>query len=281
MPDSALPKLLVSQSDAKKKIAEQISKGRRIQESSTLVPFGHPDNREQLTKAKADAEKWVQYTIDLLRSLFSDPSIAAEFGYLRYRPPSFGLPAKHFNEWMEKRIVSLESIEDRIDLYLPIENETKVPAAPTKPSSRDIFIVHGHDGGAKNEVARFLQSLDLNPIILHEKPNKGHTIIEKVEAHSNVGFAVVLLTPDDTGYPKGKPAKKKHRARQNVVLELGYFIGKLGRKRVAALVKGAVELPSDFSGVLYISMDRRGAWRSDLASEINEAGIDVDLNKIL
>jgi predicted nucleotide-binding protein len=97
----------------------------------------------------------------------------------------------------------------------------------------------------KESVARFLEKLDLRPIILHEQPNKGRTVIEKFEAHSDVGFAVVLLTPDDVGGLASSPDKLSRRARQNVILELGYFIGKLGRAKVCALYKEGVEIPSD------------------------------------
>jgi predicted nucleotide-binding protein len=97
--------------------------------------------------------------------------------------------------------------------------------------SRKIFIVHGHDNEAKVEVARFLERVGFEAIILHEQANRGRTIIEKVEMHSDVGFAVVLLTPDDEGGKRGNSTRP--RARQNVVLELGYFIGRLGRDRVA------------------------------------------------
>ena len=141
---------------------------------------------------------------------------------------------------------------------------------------RDVFVVHGHDEGTKETVARFIGKLGLKAIILHEQPDAGRTIIEKFEHYSNVGFAVVLITPDDTGGPKGKPKAAKLRARQNVVFELGYFIGKLGRKRVRALCKGEVEIPSDYQGVLYILMDSAGAWREKLATEIKATGIDVN-----
>jgi predicted nucleotide-binding protein len=141
---------------------------------------------------------------------------------------------------------------------------------------RAVFVVHGHDEAMKQSVARFLEKLDLKPIILHEQANKGRTIIEKFEAHSSeVGFAVVLLSPDDVGGPKD--GEMKPRARQNVVLELGYFIGKLGRGKVCALHTGDVELPSDLHGVLWLSYE--GDWRLKLAKEIKEADIDVDLNK--
>jgi hypothetical protein len=116
------------------------------------------------------------------------------------------------------------------------------------PAARKVFIVHGHDEGARESVARFLEQLDFDPIILHEQANQGRTIIEKIEAHGDVGFAVVLLTPDDIGSVQG--GDPLPRARQNVLLELGYFIGRLGRARVCALKRGDVEVPSDFGGVV-------------------------------
>jgi predicted nucleotide-binding protein len=145
-----------------------------------------------------------------------------------------------------------------------------------KSYSRDIFLVHGHDNAIKESAARFLEKLDLHPIILHEQPNKGRTVIEKFEAHSDVGFAVVLLTPDDVC--RESPEQITRRARQNVILELGYFIGKLSRARVCALYREGVELPSDIHGVLYIPYDEGNGWRLQLAKEIRAAGITVDLN---
>jgi predicted nucleotide-binding protein len=148
-----------------------------------------------------------------------------------------------------------------------------------KPNSRDVFLVHGHDETVKETVARFLEKLDLNPVILHERPNQGKTVIEKFEAHSDVGFAVVLLTPDDVGALASSPEKLNSRARQNVILELGYFIGKLSRARVCALYREGVEIPSDIHGVLYVPYDEGGGWRLKLANEIRAAGISVDMNR--
>lgn len=147
--------------------------------------------------------------------------------------------------------------------------------------SRRVFVVHGHDDGAKEAVAHYLSKLELNPIVLHEQPNRGRTIIEKFEAHADVAFAVVLFTPDDFGYPAGKSDEAKPRARQNVVLELGFFMAALGRDRVCVLYKSGVEVPSDYSGVLYHAMDDGGAWRFSLAREMQAAGLKVDLNKAL
>lgn len=112
---------------------------------------------------------------------------------------------------------------------------------PPLSQSKKVFVVHGHDEGAREAVARFLERIGFEAVILHEKANEGRTVIEKVEAHSDVGFAVVLLTPDDEGCVKG--GKLQPRARQNVLLELGYFIGKLTRKRVCTLKGGRVGNP--------------------------------------
>ena len=145
-------------------------------------------------------------------------------------------------------------------------------------SGSKVFLVHGHDESARETTARFLEKLKLEPIILHEQPNAGRTIIEKVERYAEVAFAVVLLTPDDVGGLNSAPQMLKPRARQNVILELGYFLGRLGRSHVAALLKGDVEKPSDYDGVLYLRMDDAGAWKILLARELKTAGLNIDLN---
>lgn len=147
-------------------------------------------------------------------------------------------------------------------------------------NSNQIFIVHGHDEAAKVSMARFISELGFDPIILHEQPNAGKTIIEKIEEYSNVGFGVVLYTPCDVGSKKGDTTLNK-RARQNVVFEHGFLIGKLGRPRVSAFVKDNLETPNDISGVVYTNLDFAGAWKVQLAKELKEAGYKVDMNKIL
>jgi len=145
--------------------------------------------------------------------------------------------------------------------------------------SRKVFLVHGHAEEPKQAVATFLRSLGLEVVILHEQANQGRTIIEKFEEHSAVGFAVVLLTPDDVGAPAGQPENSRRRARQNVILELGFFIAKLGRGRVCPIYVEGVELPSDYHGVLYLPYDESGAWRSKLVTELSAAGIEVRSEK--
>lgn len=158
-----------------------------------------------------------------------------------------------------------------------VKEQRGQPSRAVSPNSRNVFLVHGHDEAAREGVARFLERLDFIPIILHEQANSGKTVVEKLEAHSDVAFAVVLLTPDDEGRLRGTE-KLAGRARQNVLLELGYFIGLLGRQNVCALLKGETEVPSDYLGVLFTQIDQAGSWRLLLAKEMKAAGLDVDLN---
>ena len=179
--------------------------------------------------------------------------------------------------------------ENRKTKSVSLENETTLIPAVDGPLSlfvRDtdgnsdkqkVFVVHGHAEEPKQAVADFLRSGGLEPIILHQQPNEGRTIIEKFEKHSGVvGFAVVLLTPDDFGGPAGHSEKTLPRARQNVILELGYFMGKLGRGKVCCLYVDGVELPSDYQGVLWLPYDDSRTWRNQLAKELSAAGIEFD-----
>ena len=147
--------------------------------------------------------------------------------------------------------------------------------------SNRVSVIHGHDEAARETVARFLEKLDFQPIILYEQANKGRTIIEKFEEHADVPFAVVLLTPDDVGKLKNEESDLKPRARQNVILELGFFLGRLGRDRVCPLVKGDVETPSDYDGVVYTKLDGAGAWKMKLVQELKAAGFGVDANRVV
>ncbi len=152
---------------------------------------------------------------------------------------------------------------------------------PTLAEGKRVFVVHGHDEDMKNEVALFLAQGGLDPIILHEKPNKGRTIIEKFEDYSDVAYAVVLLTADDVGGTDSGDPKLQPRARQNVVFEFGFFIGRLQRDRVCALCQETVKRPSDIDGLVYILLDESGAWKRNLAKELESAGLDIALDKAL
>lgn len=140
-----------------------------------------------------------------------------------------------------------------------------------------VFIVHGHDNETKQEVARFIESLDLEAIILHEQASRSMTIIEKIEHYSNeASFAVVLYTPCDKGRSVTEtniPAK--NRARQNVVFEHGYLMARIGRNNVCALVKGEIETPSDISGIVYTPLDLQGGWKIELIKKLKACGYTI------
>lgn len=163
------------------------------------------------------------------------------------------------------------------------KNAGKKDNASKPELTKDVFVVHGRDEEMKQAVARTLSRLELNPVVLHEQPNHGRTLIEKFERNANVQFAVVLLSPDDMGFLSGDdPSSAKPRARQNVIIELGYFVGALKRERVFALKRdGQMELPSDFSGVVYTPYDSGGRWQFDLVRELKAAGYAVDANNIV
>lgn len=137
----------------------------------------------------------------------------------------------------------------------------------------EVFVVHGHDD-VRHAVSELIAGAGLQPVMLDGRPNRGRTIIEKLEDHANTSFAVVLLTPDDEGRKRAS-RKLRPRARQNVILELGYFLARLGRQRVCALYVAGVELPSDFHGVLYVEIDNGGTWRRLLLNEFAAAGLPV------
>lgn len=179
---------------------------------------------------------------------------------------------------IQKELDSMQAATIVQTLASATNREFKGKKSKISSSGKDVFIVHGHDEDLKKLVEDFLFGLDLNPIILHKKANQGKTIIEKLEKHSSVDFAVVLLTPDDIGgtNPRSKSKEDKEqkpRARQNVVLELGYFMGLLGRDKVCALYKENLELPSDFDGILYVPFSE--GWEKKLKEELKAAGLEV------
>lgn len=219
-----------------------------------------------------DPRQVLGLTLLLIEKLGNDPRYATNFSH-------------HFFYSGKKVIAGIHSLTGQLIIpfvrdyknYIQSKGNTQTVLKPTFSSK--VFIVHGHDDGARETVARFLERIGLEAIILHEQANQGRTIIEKVVAHGDVGFAVVLLTPDDEGCAKGSIPEP--RARQNVLLELGYFIGRLGRDKVCALKRGTLEIPSDFAGVVWETMDNSGGWKQALARELAAAGHDIDWNKVM
>ncbi|ABD79977.1 nucleotide-binding protein containing TIR -like protein domain-like protein [Saccharophagus degradans 2-40] len=277
------PNLLVPRDNAAKALQERIDKGRALQETNF-------QSIEQLSDVRAEQDKWNDYNIEYLSRCFDVPTISEEHSNVSgwaalVMNPSPLQRIKMFKDGIGKQITSLESILERLELIPEPSSTASFSQKATKTSSGDlssVFIVHGHDDAAKVTVARFVEKLGLKAIILHEQPDKGQTIIEKFESNaSNVGFAIVLLTPDDIASSKATPEDTMPRARQNVVLELGYFCGSLGRDKVCVLYKDEVEIPSDYLGVIYMPFGSGDSWHFKLAREMKSAGLDIDLNSAL
>jgi len=247
--------------------------------------------REQLDISKKEVSDWDDYNSELLKQSFNKEHNEYKYDYDQVNS-FYGLYERgtnksilqEFQEQLDYKLTNLKQLLAKVDLIKSEITDEKRTLTSTlenrEGNSNDIFIVHGHNNEVKVMVARTLEKLGLNPIILHEQPNAGKTIIEKFEEHSNVGFAIILLTDDDLGKLK-KEETLNARARQNVILELGYFIGKLGRNRVCPLYTRGVELPSDLYGLLYLEIDHSGHWMINLAKELRYAGYDIDVNKII
>jgi predicted nucleotide-binding protein len=224
---------------------------------------------------------WDDYNKAYLRRAFSTPQISRDY------ESNLGCTGGTVNGyWQQVRSLiqtqrqKLRSIQARLELIELTGDEAPVNLnREPKQFGDDIFIVHGHDGAMKAEVEKFVERcVNATPIILHDKPDKGRTIIEKFESHAgDARFAIVLLTGDDQGKEKSTEVLSL-RARQNVVFEHGFFIGMLGRENVLALYADDIELPSDLSGVLYKPIS--GNWHTELATELRAAGFTVDLTKL-
>ena len=234
-----------------------------------------------LPKLDKEIKKWKRNTEMNISDIFGNGSLyLEEFRKIPFTPP-------HYIELYKSLKVAsslLESMIDGIEEYWEDEHQKSTSSFAQQErtmNTNEIFIIHGRDNEIKATVARFLGQLDLKPIILHEQPNQGRTVIEKFEQYAQVRFAVALLTPDDVGALQEKTPNLKPRARQNVIFEFGYFIGRLGRNRVCALTKGDVEIPSDYDGVVYIPLDDAGGWKLNLVKELKNAGIAVDANRAL
>jgi predicted nucleotide-binding protein len=235
-------------------------------------------------------DEWENNVQELLKELFGASGYLLRFRQLNIRPISYAMgggrrwhndPNKAWRSQLPQADRILAEAIEEAELISDAAPPVAAAAASPRLRGNKVFVVHGHDEAAREAVARFLEKLELDAIILHERPTEGRTVFEKLEYYADVDFAVVLLTPDDVGAAKGDPAQLKPRARQNVVLELGYFAGRLGRKNVCALYKEALELPSDYLGVVYIPLDAGGGWRLQLAKELKSSGFTVDMNQAL
>lgn len=280
-PPAGPTRLTVARSQVAAELEERIASGEAI--------GGRPiSSPTELKALKDEYYTWHEYNERLLKSRFTTEEVEQEyagsvFGFGGYT--SFAQESRQFGEDLSRHIRKLRSIKGQLGLYEEPAVQPPIPPARIAAEAggpTTIFVVHGHDEGRKSEVTVFLRQVARpEVVVLHEKASQSRTIIEKFEAHaSHAAYAVVLLTGDDEGGPAGSNEQKR-RARQNVVFELGFFIGALGRSRVTVLYEEDVELPSDVTGVLYVRLDAKGSWKFELARELKEAQIEVDLNNAI
>lgn len=213
------------------------------------------------------------------RTLQEFRGLTYHIGVYTGAPGEGAADARYFESQVRRAVALIDAAVYELGL-LDSEPATGVADESAVPGS--IFVVHGHDGASKYELVRLLDRTNqLGAVILHEQPNRGATVIEKFERHaSDAAFAVVLLTGDDEGRVRDESAPLSARGRQNVVFEMGFFVGSLRRERVVVLYEGGVELPSDLNGLIYIPLDSAGAWRLELLKELEGAGIAVDRTRI-
>jgi|SaaInlV_120m_DNA_3_1039746.scaffolds.fasta_scaffold03108_5 predicted nucleotide-binding protein len=177
-----------------------------------------------------------------------------------------------------------ENIKKEVELAL----RATEPVEPTNIDSRrphnKVFVVYGHDKESRDQLEAMLRRWRLDPLILDQIPSGGQTIIEKLENYTGQAhFGIVLATPDDVGYRREHEEEKAFRARQNVVLELGMLLAKLGREKVAILLKSQSEMerPSDIQGLIYHSyIDSVSETSLSLVKEMTAQGYNIDIKNI-
>ena len=262
------------------KINALLKSSQTIKENVTFVNnFG--ENKDQIslfTKQKFEKKakeciNWVDRILNLLNSIQIEEK---EINEIKLLIEQF---KKDCDQYCFDEIVEhLIAIKDNLQDEMPEPNDKK--NNQINGCNSKVFIVHGHSELLIAQTESFLLKLGLKPIILREQVNKGQTLIEKLESYTDVAFAIVLYTSCDRGGINDVNSPLKPRARQNVVFEHGYLNAKLGRDRVCALVQKGVEIPSDLSGIVYIQYDENGSWRYEIAREMREANLNVDMNKL-
>lgn len=241
-------------------------------------------------KIKIEYNSWHDYNLELLKQSFNFPyneyrkdyeKTGSYIGMFLGGNYDFADEVENFTLKFKSKFEFLKNLHSKVYLLKSnafVQNHNE--EVESKIGKTHVFIVHGHDELVRQETARFIEHLELKPIILHEQASSGMTVIEKIEKYSNlVAFGIILYTPCDVGSKKGQENESKSRARQNVVFEHGFLIGKIGRENVAAMVKGDIELPNDISGVVYISMEND--WKLALAKELRKSGYQIDMNKVI
>lgn len=245
-------------------------------------------NQEDYSEWDGHRTRWVDVTSQALKSLYSNDEYVEEFQRTSNTPLVIGGAgvAKEFawaGEALSRAVNKLRGFREGLE-FVAASGDSAVASADVKDhlGESKIFVVHGHAHDVKESVTRLLEKTGSHEaIVLHEQPNAGRTLIEKFEDYASASdYAVVLLTADDVGGPRGEQSSSLNpRGRQNVVFELGFFVGRLGRSRVVVLFEEEIEQPSDFKGVVYIPLGDE-SWRYKLLQELRGAGLNFDLNKL-
>jgi len=281
--DNTPTELILSKTDFKNALDERIVLGEELYQRPLQT-------QQELAKNKEDFYNWTDYISEYLKQSFNKENNEYRKSFNDAGSFSFMViggrtsPAEELKEFKDKinsKVSNLKKLRAKTDLLKTSIVENPVPKVDVLQLDKSqVFIVHGHDETAKTKTARFIEKLGLKSIILHEQASGSKTVIEKIEAYSNVGFGIILYTPCDIGAKNEKNPNLKNRARQNVVFEHGFLIGKIGRENVCALVKGEIETPNDISGVVYVKMDDEEAWHLKIARELRNSGYEIDMNKL-
>ena len=276
--------LAVSRDNAKQRLQDRINQGMELKQRQV-------GTREALDEFSNSYDKWNRFNSELLRRIFTTDEAAKEYDYwgvgiISLREPALGERIADVYKDIDKKTHRLDSIVERLEL-IPLSSQL-APTEPVRlssilPKTKKVFVVHGHDEIAKTGLEVFLHEIGLEPIVLHRQADVGLTVIEKFEKHSDVGYAFILLTPDEVAYlasdeTKADAERKKElRARPNVIFEFGYFIGKLGRSKVCCLYTGAVSLPSDVNGMIYKRYDKSiEEVAYSVIKDLKASGYEVD-----
>jgi predicted nucleotide-binding protein len=305
--------LIIERDDFTRQLEQRISEGRKLLGIPVTriagtdyagYPFGgYKSTRPEYNKEEYDLfynsyRKWTDYNSELLKQAFDIPN--NEY-YKSYEDAGQTIILMGDEDMVElyrnkisSKITNLESLIEKAALIpcKTLKGTASQPISASDIDMRKVFIVHGHGEALKIDTARTVEHLGLTAIILHEREDYGRTIIEKFEQEaSSIGFAIILLTADDVAVSKkdlekekkekGYSAKYNSRARQNVVFEMGYFIGKLNRAHVFLLLENGVEKPGDLDGIIYTEVDTEGMWKIKLAKRLKSVGYEINANTII
>lgn len=257
--------LKIPLTEAEKILQKQIDKGKTILE-------GQIKNVPSLRTAEKLYNHWNSENYDILKKVFRFADIARDYSTSIWSIGGILISDLKVPEKVEKlhgnihfKISKLDSILHSIRLV----SETKEASA----DRGKVFFIHGTDCHTSSLVLSFIRALGLQPIIMKELAHAGKTIITEIRKRAEVKYAICLLTPDNLG---GVSAHELHfRADQNVILELGIFVGRLGRENVSSLFVEGVELPEDFHAFEHIEIDRTNEWKEALLKELTQAGFEI------